>query len=514
MRVGNGCCRRGDLSDAEQSCQEALDTFSTLSNVEGVRAGRLNLGCVLVSRGQLDEAATLFENVERACREAMDQEGCGAALKELAEIAERRGEIDKAISLLQQANDLFSGLPNLASRRTFLLAFAGILVRHGEYDRAMSLYRKAERMAHETRCKETVEACLHNQGLLHEYQGRLDESIRMHQEAEKLSRDIGSREGLAKSLFAQGQVREKLGEVARALDLYREAEEVCRALDDEQGIQASLVSQAMIMVNHGQADEAEELLKRAEQICRNLALPGPLARALANRAIVLARHLGKARMAAPLAEEAYSLVVDRNLGTLEGNVKEVLDDVRSLAGVPEEQECRSRLDGSPRDSVLSPQARDFLRDLIDEQIVNSRESLCPLAKNLLSPDPDVANESVNRVFAMAQARDKESLVVLEQAIQFRYGRTQCSFYEPQIRTGSRAELHSDRVKAKQMLLTIASEEGFLSTSPHEIQRLLARSAPDWEDLLTEIELVGGREQAQALVLLATHLQIRKLLGEV
>lgn len=168
---------------------------------------------------------------------------------------------------------------------------------------------------------------------------------------------------------------------------------------------------------------------------------------------------------------------------------------------------------------IRPEMPEVARERWCHHFVHNDPSLSHWAKDLLSGNMDLVNETIRRVFSMAQAGNPDAVRVLEEAIAFKcllYGNVTCTFYDPGIRVGNALKMVEDRTNAPSRILAIACEHRLWTCQPHEIQELLtlcaSRDMSTWEELLKAVERQAGREQAHALMLLSTHLQARELLG--
>lgn len=141
--------RTGELDKAEASIQQALDLFadapaSDLGRIEARRA----LGDILVHRGRLDQAQTLFEDVLRETTELWGPRHpeVAVAMAGLARVSEARGRTENARETLEGAISLVEDAtgPEDLSLVPLLEEFAAIHLAHEEYGPAIEHKKRIE----------------------------------------------------------------------------------------------------------------------------------------------------------------------------------------------------------------------------------------------------------------------------------------------------------------------------------------------------------------------------------
>jgi hypothetical protein len=95
------------------------------------------------------------------------------------------------------------------------------------------------------------------------------------------------------------------------------------------GSQPPLGSQANILYARGDLDGAMAHYKEQERLCRELGNPEGLAISLVNQALILSQGMDRPQEALPLAAEAHHLAMAYGYAALAGQVKTILDHVRS-----------------------------------------------------------------------------------------------------------------------------------------------------------------------------------------
>ena len=90
-----------------------------------------------------------------------------------------------------------------------------------------------------------------------------------------------------------------------------------------------MAGQGLILQARGDLDGALTLHKEQERLCRELGNTQGLAISLANQAILLSEGMNRPQEALPLAAEAHRLALDHGYAALAGQIKAILDQVRS-----------------------------------------------------------------------------------------------------------------------------------------------------------------------------------------
>ena len=320
---------RGDVDGAIALHREEERLCRKSGDRDGLQRSLGNQALVLRNRGDLDEAMALLEEQARICRELGNKDGLANSLGNQAPILQARGDLDEAMALYREAERICREMGNKEGLASTLGNQGILLKRRGDLDGAMTLYREVENICREIGNKDGLASVFGNQALILRARGDLDGAMALLKEQERICREMPQKHGLQLSLGNQALILCARGKLDGAMALLKEQERICREIDDKDGLQRSLGNQANILADLGDFGKALALHQEKERICRELGTPRGLALSLANQAVVLAR-LGRPRQALPPAEEAYRLATSYGLTRVMGQVKPILDAVRSM----------------------------------------------------------------------------------------------------------------------------------------------------------------------------------------
>lgn len=284
---------------------------------------------ILRQHGELEKAIVLHKEVEHTCWELGDKLGLAASLGNQALILRDKGDLDKAMELHKKEEQIHQ---ELGDKRGLAISLGNqgiILMYKGDLDRAIELQKEDEQLCRELGNKLEMARCLGNQALILMYKGDLDKAMEIHKEEERMCQELGDKEGLARSFHNQAIILHQKGELDRALGLLKKGERIFRELGNKLETSHSLGGQARILTDKGDLEKAMELLKENEQICRGLQYKLGLAHSLANQAGIQAMK-GRPKEALSLAEEAYQIATKYGLNALAGQIRPILDKIRTL----------------------------------------------------------------------------------------------------------------------------------------------------------------------------------------
>ena len=323
---------RGDLDGAMALVKEQERLCRELGNKDGLQASLGNQALILSDRGDLDEAMALHKEVERLCRELGNKDGLQITLGNQANILYARGDLDGAMALMKDQERLCRELGHKDGLQRNLGNQANILYARGDLDGAMALHKEEERLCRELGKKDGLQASLGNQALILYARGDLNGAMALHKEEECLCRELGNKDGLQRSLGNQANILYARGDLDGAMALYNEQERLCRELGNKDGLQRSLGNQALILSDRGDLNGAMAQFKEQERLCLELGNKEGLAISLVNQAVLLSEKMNRPQEAQPLAEEAYCLAESHGYAALAGQIKPILDRVRSKKG--------------------------------------------------------------------------------------------------------------------------------------------------------------------------------------
>lgn len=205
--------QRGNLSQAEEWCDEALNLFSKAGDVRGIAEAERSLGRLHLSRGQRSaghRAWSHFAKAEALFRVALTK------IRGLAQAAVKPVSEEK---LLNQEGDLVSSLAGTAELRSQLEGAD----REEELDAARRGYGQALELYRQVGNKNAILTMLHHLGSTAIGRGETDEAARLLGASLDMAREVGWLNREAKILYSLAQLEEMRGAYEEALGLLEEA---------------------------------------------------------------------------------------------------------------------------------------------------------------------------------------------------------------------------------------------------------------------------------------------------
>lgn len=200
-QVGDARFIQGDYKEALRAFKEALGLARAVGSEELILEQLNNVGYVNIYLANVDEAASLFRQVQARLAESR---GGGAAWRTRVEAQLRNnlGEVEYARG-------------NLKTSLSF-------------FERALALWREA-------RDRRGEALALLNSGYSHLDSGSVNEAAQELEDALRLWREAGDRRGEALTLTAQGNLFSHTGDKYTALALHHDAQDIFHRLGDRQG---------------------------------------------------------------------------------------------------------------------------------------------------------------------------------------------------------------------------------------------------------------------------------------
>jgi tetratricopeptide (TPR) repeat protein/tRNA A-37 threonylcarbamoyl transferase component Bud32/TolB-like protein len=250
---------RGELVEAAGLYEEALATYRALGN-RGAEAGALNnMAVVLRSQGDLDQASQLYEQVLAISREIGSKSGQAYALNNLAGVLLRRGRLTEAGGLFEQALALRREQGDKSGEAYALDNLGVVLRRRGDLAGARQRHELALRLRRETGQRIGEVSSLNNLGTLALDQGDLAAARKRFETSLAICRETGSQSSSAYALFGLGEVLAREGKLDEARKRHEEALALREHLGEKGTAAESRLALAMLSLEQGDRTKAVEL---------------------------------------------------------------------------------------------------------------------------------------------------------------------------------------------------------------------------------------------------------------
>lgn len=254
--------RRIDQYDV-QSYWSQLEAHSPLRMVDAYRqaldeperqvADHLShLAGLFINMGHHKEALALREHLIEHYRRIGDQQNLQSELAIRANILLSRGDMKQAAALLEEEERVARAAGRSDAQQVVALhTQASVLRERGDLAGALALFQQLETLARESRDRQTLISCLMNQSSILVAQDDLSGALALNQEALRLCRETGDKDSLQRALFNHSYMLNAQGDVQGALALLAEQEELSRELGAKRELASSLHNQAMMLLTSG-----------------------------------------------------------------------------------------------------------------------------------------------------------------------------------------------------------------------------------------------------------------------
>jgi len=310
LQVGDVLVDKGDFEDGKKHFEQALPVFREIGAQRSIRSTLERIGNVFYSEGKFGEAKTYFEQALSIDHEMNDPRGLASDYGNLANALDGLGDLPGALKMQQQS----------------LAAFNEVGDRRG---------------AAET---------LNNLGDLYVEMGNLDEAKQYFERALALHRELGYRRGEPHPIAGLGDTLFAQGDLAGARKQYEQALAISKEIDNDDLIAQLEASLASIDLAEKKYSDGEALARQAAALYEKTNYPAGVAWSQA----VLARNLlGSRNLTEAQTVAGKAIALSRQTPGLPPRFEAVLADARVKARVGKWAEAHHELE-----SVLAS-ARKF-----------------------------------------------------------------------------------------------------------------------------------------------------------
>ncbi len=223
----------GDMSEALEHLQRALQLYKQSNHSEGICRSLLPIGSVYLHRGDYERAMEYFEESLAIARQFKIQWVTTACILSIGVVNAHRGELDAALECFVQALSASEQTGNRFMMSNTLSNIANIHDRRGDYDR----------------------------------------SIEANERSLSIARELGDRTNVGMRLANIGIVLVNLGDCQRALECFEQALTLAEVSDDRVGICFALTNTAEAQSGLGNFEEGLKSLERCRREIQDLDNP-------------------------------------------------------------------------------------------------------------------------------------------------------------------------------------------------------------------------------------------------
>jgi tetratricopeptide (TPR) repeat protein/transcriptional regulator with XRE-family HTH domain len=249
---------------AEGYYRELVRWLDDLGKSAQAAQAREQLGAILMTMAQYDEALDVLERAAESYRALDDREGWGRALAQIGSVHALRGTAEEGAARLRPALETLrtSGLSNGALANLYV-ALAWLVNATGSYDEALDGAERAAQLARAAQDMPLLTQAELRRGQALLMLGRLDEGARVLQEAIPLAEAAGDLRSLRFALNSLGWVHEAWGEFEQDRQYTERALDVAEQLGDPTVVAFMRCHRGGPAFNLGAWDQAGEDFERA-----------------------------------------------------------------------------------------------------------------------------------------------------------------------------------------------------------------------------------------------------------
>ena len=234
---------------------------------------RHELAGLHVTRGDLDQALTLYQQCLEIDEQIGDQQGKATSLHQMAQIFVTRGDLDHALTLYQQGLEIDEQLGDQQGKAASLHQIALIFITRGDLNQALTLYQQSLQIYEQIGDQQGKAASLHQIALIFITRGDLDHALTLFQEGLEIYEQIGDQQGKAASLSGIANVYWERREFDEAQRLMEQAIAVRQKVGDAEGCAYDVVKLGQLAAHRGQTDEARAMYEEGLEMFERLGSP-------------------------------------------------------------------------------------------------------------------------------------------------------------------------------------------------------------------------------------------------
>jgi tetratricopeptide (TPR) repeat protein len=188
-----------DLTTAEGRTLEARERAKRLADQFRMAQTDYQLGCVFMSRGELDRARAAFESAVRVAKVHGKHELFAAALLNRGFVEDELGRVEEAVASWEQAVSIAKRSGDTRHHIMALMNLGHVVYREHRYDDAARYWHQALEQSQRVGDRDHIATATFSLALAAHQLGRNDEARRLLAESRNLFRRIGRRDLQARS---------------------------------------------------------------------------------------------------------------------------------------------------------------------------------------------------------------------------------------------------------------------------------------------------------------------------
>jgi adenylate cyclase len=224
---------RGEYEGALAWLVKAKDTRAVLEDTVELAGVLIEIGLVLICKGEFRQARELLNEGLTLARHVGDKQTIARAFNNLGLVAYSLGDYSEARALLEESLTLCREIAYKSGISAGLNNLGLVVMNQGDSAAAESLYEESLALDREMGDKWGIAMDLLNFGAVAVYRGDFAAAQAFYEESLALFREMGDKANIALNIINQGLVANALGNYILARERFAEAFELGKEIDDK-----------------------------------------------------------------------------------------------------------------------------------------------------------------------------------------------------------------------------------------------------------------------------------------
>lgn len=331
--------RMGQTQKTTEVSDQAKDLYIAAGDRQGAARTVLQMGDVLVDKGDLEGAREEFEKALPVFREMGAQRSTRATLERIGNVFYVEGKYGMSKSYFEQALSFDNEINDRRGLASDYGNLANALDGLGDLPGALKMQQQSLATFNEVGDRRGAAETLNNLGNLFVEMGNLDEAKQYFEQALALHRALAYRRGEPYPLTGLGDTLYAQGDLAGARKQYEQALALCKEMNNEDFAAQIETSIALIDLSEKKYSDGEALARRSVATFEKAKSPGSVALSQAVLARIL---LGSGKVTEAQTAAGKAITLSRQTPGMPLRFEAMLADARVKARLGKEVEARQK----------------------------------------------------------------------------------------------------------------------------------------------------------------------------
>lgn len=270
LNLGTILLQKGELQEVQGLLESALKEYQSLQEKKGVVHVLAGLGDLARAKGDNDTARSYYQQELTIAQEIQDQEEISQALGRIGNIHRDRGYYQEARMCYEEKVNICK---NIGHRRGLSQAYNNIGTIHqrlGDYEKAMEYFHKVLQICDQLGDKRSRGVVAGNMGILQWHLGNIHEVMEWFQKHLDISEELGDLEGISRATGNMGVIFEQLGDFQRAKECFEKQMKISQEMGARKGIAFGKANIGRMFTLQGEYVKAKEVYGEALSLAYEL----------------------------------------------------------------------------------------------------------------------------------------------------------------------------------------------------------------------------------------------------